>query len=226
MENTDSSQKPNKLLARLGKLLKFLRVQVPRYFFELAIVFIGVYLAFQLTELEDEIEKREIRIKYFDSLISEFSMVAFYLDEEERNLLPHLAALEKMQQGDQPPIPTRSLYFVAPRIVVTAAFDSRNFESLNEETIEGIIQGSPLLESLEQRIDTFNELLLAFLETKEADIDCCYDDNGKLLDSLNWYPTLVEEIHELNRVIRESLIDVAIPNLQQLKSQLTGENEN
>lgn len=222
MTESDKTQEKPRFLARLKAIIGTVLTNVPRYFFELAIVFVGVYLAFQLTEFEDELEKRDIRVKFFDSLVSEFSMVIYYLVEEERNLLVHLSTVEKIRAGEQPAIPTRPLYFVAPRTVVTAAFDSRNFESLNRQTIDGIIQGSPQLEALEQRIDAFNEQLSVLANKQTAAEDCCYDDDGELLPDFDWYPTLVDEIHDLNRAIRDSLANNAIPDLQELREELAG----
>lgn len=221
MANSDNSQEPTQPLDRVKTFLGRVISNVPRYFFELAIVFVGVYLAFQLTEFEDELEKRDIRVKFFDSLVSEFSMVIYYLDEEERNLLTHLSTVERIRAGEKPTIPVRSLYFVAPRTVVTAAFDSRNFESLNRQTIDGIIQGSPQLEALEQRIGAFNEQL-GLLASKQANEEECYGSDGELLPQFGWYPTLVDEIHELINDIRDSLANNAIPDLLELREELAG----
>ncbi|MCY4143395.1 MAG: hypothetical protein OXG08_06895 [Gammaproteobacteria bacterium] len=222
MTSSEEPREPSRFLESLKTVAGRVITNVPRYFFELAIVFVGVYLAFQLTEFEDELEKRDIRVKFFDSLVAEFSMVIYYLGEEERNLLAHLSTVEKIRAGETPDIPIRPLYFVAPRTVVTAAFDSRNFESLNRQTIDGIIQGSPQLEALEQRIDAFNEQLVILASRQANTEECCYDPNGELLPHFEWYPTLVDEIHELNRAIRDSLANNAIPDLQELRRELAG----
>lgn len=202
---------------RVKSRIKEVSSQIPRLFLELGVVFVGVYLAFLLTDYQEELEKQDIRTKFYESLIFEFSTVNFHLGTEERNMLPHLSAVEELSQGKQPRIPTRSLYYPVPGLVVAAAFDSRNFESLNTETIEVIVEATPYMELFKQKINTFNDLLVLLLSAQQSDANCCYNDEGKLLEQYSWYPELVSEIHELNQRIRKTIVEKALPDLQELK---------
>ena len=217
MTDSVESAKDNHTLERIVSKIKTASAQIPRLLIELAVVFIGVYLAFLLTDYQEELEKQDIRTKFYESLIFEFSTVNFHLGTEERNMLPHLSAVEELSQGKQPRIPTRSLYYPVPGLVVAAAFDSRNFESLNTETIEVIVEATPYMESLKQKINTFNHLLVLLLSAQQSDANCCYNDEGKLLEQYSWYPELVSDIHELNQRIRKTIVEKALPDLQKLK---------
>lgn len=216
MTDSVESAKDNLTFERIVSRIKTASSHIPRLLLELAVVFIGVYLAFLLTDYQEELEKQDIRVKFFESLIFEFETVVYHLDEEERNMLTHLSTMEKISQGTQPRIPARSLYYPVPGLVVAAAFDGRNFESLTTETIVNIVEATPYLESLKQKINTFNELLVGLLRAQESNVNCCYNSEGELLDHYSWYPELLEEIHELNRSIKNSIVETAIPDLQKL----------
>lgn len=216
MTDSVESAKNNLTFERIVSRIKTASSHIPRLLLELAVVFIGVYLAFLLTDYQEELEKQDIRVKFFESLIFEFETVVKYLDEEERNMLTHLSTMEKISQGTQPRIPARSLYYPVPGLVVAAAFDSRNFESLTTETIVNIVEATPYLESLKQKINTFNELLVGLLRAQESNVNCCYNSEGELEDHYSWYPDLLVEIHELNREIKKTILETAIPDLQKL----------
>ena len=217
MTDSVESAKDSLTFKQVVSRIKTASSHIPRLLVELAVVFIGVYLAFLLTDYQEELEKRDIRMKFFESLIVEFETVVFHLDEEERNMLPHLSTMEKIGQGKQPQIPSVSLYYPVPGLVVAAAFDSRNFEALNAETIGNIVKATPYMETLKQKINTFNELLIGLLRAQESNASCCYNDEGELLEHYRWYPDLLEEIHELNREIKKKILETAIPDLQKLK---------
>lgn len=220
MSDTEPTKSDKPLFERITSKIKTASSHIPRLLVELAVVFIGVYLAFLLTDYQEELEKGEIRIKFYESLIVELSDVVEHLDldkVEQRNLLWHMSTVEEIIEGNRPKIPARPLHHSVPGLVLTAAFDSRNFESLNTDTINNVVQLSPDIESLKQRIDTFNDLLVSLLEAQQSDDVCCYDTQGRLLDDYRWYPKLVLDIYELNVDIRELILDHAIPDLQELK---------
>lgn len=216
MSETEQAKSGKRSLYRIGSKIKTASSHIPRLFVELAVVFIGVYLAFLLTDYQEELEKGEIRIKFYESLIVELSNVVQHLTEEEQHMLWHTSAVEEMEKGNRPKIPARPLNYSIPGLVLTAAFDSRNFESLNTDTINNVAQLTPVMESLKQKVDTFNNLLVSLLAAQSSDDDCCYDTQGKILDDYIWYPELVKDMYELNVEIRQIIIESAIPDLQEL----------
>ncbi len=218
MNATEHIKAEKQTFDRIRSKIKTASSHIPRLFVELAVVFIGVYLAFLLTDYQEELEKGEIRVKFYESLIVELSTVFEHLEVEYRNnLLWHLSAKEEIEEGNRPRIPARPLNHSIPGVVLTAAFDSRNFESLNTDTINNIVQLSPHIESLKQKIDTFNSLLISLLTAQKSDVDCCYDTQDQLLDDYSWYPELIEDIHDLSGEIRKRILAKAIPDLQELK---------
>ena len=216
MNDIEHTKSDNWTFDRIKSKIKTATSHIPRLFVELAVVFIGVYLAFLLTDYQEELEKGEIRIKFYQSLIVELSGVVQHLIEEEEHMLWHTSTRDEIIKGNRPKIPAHPLNFAIPASLLTAAFDSRNFESLNTPTINNVVQLTPVIESLKQKIYTFNSLLVSLLETQKSDEDCCYDIHGNILDDYIWYPTLIKDIYDLNEEIREIILDSAIPDLQTL----------
>ncbi|MCY3541984.1 MAG: hypothetical protein OXH31_08800 [Gammaproteobacteria bacterium] len=201
---------------RIKTKIKNASSRIVRLFAELAVVFVGVYLAFLLTDYQEELEKEEIRVKFYESLIVELSGVVRHLLEEEEHMLWHTSTREEIRKGNRPKIPAQPLNYAIPASLLTAAFDSRNFESLKTPTINNVVLLTPVIESLKQKVHNFNNLLVSLLEAQKSDEDCCYDAHDNILDDYVWYPTLVKDIHDLNEEIRLIILDKAIPDLQQL----------
>ena len=193
---------------------------VARYLLEFVIVFVGVYLAFLLTDYQEELREREVRVKYYESLILEFKVLVQHLDNEVLKLENHLKIIEEIENGKHPFIPVSDMNFPFLGGVVDAAFEGRNFEALDRRILNNIVRGRPGLEILNHNISMLNQLTADLLVIQLTDEHCCYDEEGTLLPHLEWYPRLIREIHRLNRGLRIGLVDNAIPDLEQSKRAL------
>ena len=103
---------------------------------------------------------------------------------------------------------------------MAAAFDSDNFESLDLDILGDIIEGMPLLELLEDRVDRFNEHSVTVLLPMQASGSPAYDADGRLLVHLAWYPRLVRDIEQANRVLHRVVTEAAIPDLEANRDRL------
>jgi len=194
---------------------------VAGYAFEVFIVFLGVYLAFMVTDYQDEVRDRAVRIKYYDSLIFEFQGLIRHLDGEEAKLRRHLAVVEGIEKGNRPHIPASDLHYVYPAAVVAAAWEGRNFESLDTQDLRSIISGTPALTTLEELVRMLNQLsATVLLPAQIASENCCYGDDDQLREEFAWYPRLVGEIHGLNRQLRSVIVEQALPDLASSKEAL------
>ncbi|MCY4144472.1 MAG: hypothetical protein OXG08_12400 [Gammaproteobacteria bacterium] len=199
----------------IERLANFRWADVFRYLVEFLIVFVGIYLAFLLTDYQEEFREREIQVKYYESLILEFRALALHLDAEEPKILKHLAIVEEIEQGNRPIIPVSNLVYAFQDGVVDAAFSGRNFEALDKGILGAIITGRPALEALDRSIRMLNGLTAELLPIQMADEDCCYDEEDNLLPLLEWYPHLTREIYAINRQLRVVVLERAIPDLEQ-----------
>ena len=76
------------------------------------------------------------------------------------------------------------------------------------------------MEALEQRINMLNQLTAELMPVQLADENCCYDEEGRLLPLLGWYPELVGEIREYNRILQMVISESALPDIERGKAQL------
>lgn len=204
---------------------------IGHYAAELLVVFLGVYLGFLVTDYQEELREREVRAKYYDSLILEFKTLVAHLDAEHSKLERHLAVVAEIEQGGQPDLPHIDLdqsAYGERASVLTAAFTGRNFEALDFGILRNIILGLPGLDMLRARVGRLNELSVAVLEPLrslqpvESDPGHgFYDAEGGLRPELAWYPRLIREIDVVNRELRAVVADSAIPDIEQDRADLS-----
>lgn len=194
--------------------------EVLRYAFELFIFFIGVYLAFVLTDYQEEIRERETQVKYYESLIYEIDAIIGHLDVEELKLKRHFTVLEEIEKASKPHIPVSDLNLLHRGLVISSAFESQHFQALDIRTIQQLVFGLPGLDSLDQYVRSFNELSANLLILQINVDSCCYDADGMLLPHLEWYPRLVRAIHKRNRAIRVGFVERALPEIRKAKEDL------
>ena len=167
-------------LRRLTGLGSFSPMDFARYLLEFVIVFVGVYLAFLLTDYQEELREREVRVKYYENLIYEFQSLVGHLGQQEQTLLGYQAVLEEIEKGNRPLIPVSTLTFLFSGGVVDAAFEGANFSSLDSRVLANIVRGRPYLEALDQRISMLNQLTASLVPLQISGERCCYDENGRL----------------------------------------------
>ena len=207
------------LVSLKGAAAKFNKSDLWRYGLEFVIVFLSVYLAFVLTDYQEELRKQEIQVKYYDNLLIEIEFMVHHLDEEEEKLAYHVAILDEIGRGGRPIIPASELYYLFEGGVAQAALDGGNFEWLDLGLLENITQTRPLLEALSQRVVLFNRLTADLAPLQLSGANCCYDSEGQLFPHMSWYPRLIGEMHSLNRGIHEYLVQGALPEIQRLLNE-------
>ena len=201
------------IASALALVSKVLKLEVFKYLFEFFIVFLGVYLAFVLTDYQEDQRERDIRIRHYENFAVELAALAEMLEFEKIKLDAHMKVVDEIAQGTRPHIPPSDLLFVDATALRDAAFNSRHFEALDSEIVQQIITGSFGVAFLKARVESFNEKSNALLPTLANREECCYDENGQLLDHWQWYPSLVQAIYQLNRVAHDGILNRAIPDL-------------
>jgi len=199
---------------------KISRKTVAGFAVELVIVFVGVYLAFVFADYQEELQDRAIRVKYYNSLILEFTRLDQHLEQENERIQRHLVVVAEIEEGGRPELTVSDLSYLYRGSVVAAAFNSENFESLDPDILSAIISGIPLLEYLEDRVDRFNDLTATVLLPMKAAGAPEYNADGSLRAHLAWYPRLLREIGSANRALHEIVNDLAIPDLEQSRDEL------
>ena len=208
------------LASALVLIGKVAQLEVTKYLFEILIVFLGVYLAFLLTDYQEAMKERDLRVQHYESLALELQGLAFTLGVEEQKLRAHVHVVEEIDQGKRPRIPSSDLLFVYPGFVRDSAFNSRHFEALDSELVKEIINGSFGLSLLEKQIESFNDQSTALLPIVATNEESCYGEDGQLQAHWQWYPRLVRDIDQMIRNAREGIVNNALPDLRESIRQL------
>ena len=193
---------------------------VGRFVLELVIVFVGVYLAFLLADYRDERKDLSLGVKYHELLITELKTFAEYLEFGNKKIKKYLNIVAEIEQGGQPDLLASDLYYFYRGSVLDAAFDSRNFESLDASILKKIITGLPALEILEQQINRFNQLSATVLLPAKASGASYYDSEGQLRPEFAWYPDLIRGIAQTNEQLLKVITEEAIPDLEKSKEMI------
>ena len=191
-----------------------LRRNLPFFAIELVVVFVGVYLAFELGNRRETARELEVALKYRETLICDFEMLVSSLHGELEKLRQHVEVVKQIEDGFQPDIPLSEFYHLHDDQVIRAAFDSQNFESLDSRLVQSIVGGRVALLSLEQRVERLNEFMTTVLAPIHRDGDRrYYDDGGNLLPHLEPYPRLVRETADVNARLQNVLRGEALLSL-------------
>ncbi|MCW8878655.1 MAG: hypothetical protein OQK04_15225 [Kangiellaceae bacterium] len=191
-----------------------------KYLFEFFIVFLGVYLAFLFTDYQEALREKKIRIKYYESLIFEFEGFYKHLQDEGEKLEQAMLFVNRLKAGEQPNLAITDFYYLYHGIAVKTAFNSQNFEAIDEGLLKSIIGGVYQLELLEKKIKRINQMQQAILLPFVSQQKSPYTQDGKLVDELTWYPQLIEDIYETNKLLQHIVKDRAIPDMQRGKEYL------
>ena len=189
---------------------------------ELVIVFLGVYLAFLFNNYQERQHERSMQLQYYDSLILEFKVLQFHLEQENGKLQKHLAVVAEIEEGGQPDLLPSDLYYLYRGSVLEAAFSGTNFASLNNHIISNIIGGTPLLETLDETVSQLNQLTATVLLPAQVAATDFYDEQG-LKAAFSWYPRLIGEIHTTNRNLTMAVGERAIPDLEEGRDELAAQ---
>ena len=200
---------------------KNFRTKLGEYTFELFVVFLGVYLAFLFTDYQEEIEEHKTRIKYYDALVFEFKIFAEHLETENIKIEKHMSVLDDISEGTKPRLLVTDFYYLYQGAVVNSAFNSKNFESLDKDTLTSIIGGIPLLLLLDKKIAKIEQLTQAVLFPMLMKPDSVYfDTDGNLVAALQWYPELIKSLQQTNRKLHTIISKYAVPQLEQQKQKM------
>ncbi|WP_196139219.1 hypothetical protein [Aliikangiella sp. G2MR2-5] len=215
----DVSHKENSSLQSSAKAIKWTSFS-SKYLFEFFIVFLGVYLAFLFTDYQEALREKKIRIKYYESLIFEFEGFNMHLKAEGKKLEESMKLVKRLKAGEQPALELTDFYYLYNGIAVRTAFHSENFAAIDQGLLKSIIGGIYQLELLEKKINRMNELQQAVLLPFISQDKSFYTKEGKLVDQLSWYPDLIEDIYNTNKMLQQVVKQRAIPDMQKGKTYL------
>ncbi len=188
--------------------------KLAKIFTELLIVFIGVYLAFQLNNYKEEAENQRIRNNYYKVLSNEFEYTAqnikqvadqleafaSRLDAKEK---PQLSKLQRLDLSD-------NMY------VLKSAFNSGYFENINQKYINNIGRGANHLNKISTLLTNYNNKIQNVLIANNFDNSIFYNEDGTLKSNYYWVKEELDYIINYLKMLEKVIVEEAIPDTKSL----------
>ena len=188
--------------------------KLAKIFIELLIVFIGVYLAFQLNNYKEETENQRIRNNYYKVLSNEFEytaqnikqvadqleLFASRLDAKEK---PQLSKLQRLDLSD-------NMY------VLKSAFNSGYFENIDQKYINNIGRGANHLDKVSTLLTNYNNKIQNVLIANSFENSIFYDEDGTLKSNYFWVKEELDYIIYYLKMLEKVIVEEAIPDTKSL----------
>lgn len=187
-------------------------------FLELFIVFLGVYLAFQLNNCKQNSEADKLKKNYYSIILNEFKVnlqeislakteVSNYLDQFtsaiENKETPQIKSLNSIQLNNN-------------MLVLKAAFENGHLANLKPEYISNLSLGSNLLTRISKQLENYNTSVNDALSLNNWDNSNFYASDLNLKQKYNWIVDDLQFILKYLTGLEEAIKYGAIPDTENL----------
>lgn len=200
--------------------LKKFKVVIERYrkiLLELFIVFLGVYLAFQLNNYKEGREADKLQRNYYEIMLNELRSNLVEITETKRQVDTYLEDLTtKISKKENPIIaPLLKVNIDNNMLALKSAFENGHFENLNPQYISNLSLGSNLLTRVARGLNRYNDSVSAMLAANNWDNELLYD-NHKLKPKYSWVITDLESLSAFLGNLEGAIKHGAIPDTEAL----------
>lgn len=162
------------------------RLSISRFIFELFIVFIGVYGAFELNRYQQNQRESKIKENYFVSFSSELKNIVSNIRNAQETIDTELSELAAYTDSiaEKPFIPA-FISFKQALLITQAGFNDDVFVQLDPSLASSLTGGYDYIKNIENMVDLFNETAaskLSGLTWKDL-----FDENGEIKKEFAWY---------------------------------------
>lgn len=178
---------------------------------ELFVVFIGVYGAFYLTTLREEVVERRNRVNYYETFLlnlNDLYAKAVSAKEEVDSLRSELA-----NNPDHQIALNRSIDFTNNMLIVRSGFESENFTTIGKDYLASLDRGSNLISVIEKRADILEAETRKFLIYGE----------GNEREFIKWYTEELRVLSDLLEQLQLTILKGAVPETRIMINQLKDE---
>ena len=189
------------------------------FLFELIIVFVGVYGAFELNRYQEHQREQRIKINYFNSFQSELVKLTSDIRYSQRQINQKLAALDSgFASGGQPVLTPLKLSFVAPMLISKAGFNDDVFTQMSAELSASLSGGYDNVQEVAKLADEFNRACTLHLLAKSQRE--FYDRKGQLKPEYNWYYQDLMYLKNRFDLLEKMISQGALPATKQVLESL------
>lgn len=184
---------------------------------ELFIVFLGVYLAFQLNNYKESREADRLQRNYYDIMLNELNSNLYEISSSKKTIDTYLVNLKtNISDAKDPRIrPLLTVNLDNNMLALKSAFENGHFENLDARYISNLSLGSNLLTRVAKSISRYNDSVSDLLATNNWDNDLLYK-NHQLKSKYEWLITDLESISEFLGDLEGAIKHGAIPDTEKL----------
>lgn len=196
------------------------KLNIPSFLFELVIVFIGVYGAFELNNYQQGQRELKIRENYFISFQSELSKLIFDMKEVKKLVDEELEQLDTYDasDGNQAFIPIY-LSFQESLLITQAGFNDDVFVQLDPSLASSLTGGYDFVKMLQAMVDNYNQAASSNLYGLVwSDL---MNRNGQLKPQFQWYRNNLNLIRINFENVISMMSNQALPAVQAIIDDLS-----
>ena len=196
------------------------KLNIPSFLFELVIVFIGVYGAFELNNYQQGQRELKIRENYFISFQSELSKLIFDMKEVKKLVDEELGQLDTYDasNGNQAFIPIY-LSFQESLLITQAGFNDDVFVQLDPSLASSLTGGYDFVKMLQAGVDNYNQAASSNLYGLVwSDL---MNRNGQLKPQFQWYRNNLNLIRINFENVISMMSNQALPAVQEIIDDLS-----
>lgn len=192
--------------------------KVKNLLLELFIVFLGVFLAFQLNNYKEKITSNELKNNYYHLILHEFQANYEEISYVRKNLEEYVEKLKLgIQNKETPKIETlNSVDLENNMLVLKSAFQNGHLENINPEYITHLSLGSNSFTRVAKLVDRYKRGIDNVLIENDWNNDLFYDKDKNLKDQYSW---IIEDLDFItgNLIgLEKAFEEGAIPDTREL----------
>jgi len=191
------------------------KFSISRFIFELFIVFIGVYGAFELNRYQQNQREHKIRENYFISFKSELEQLITDIQKASETVEAELQRLATYDDSlGNHAFNATFISFRQALLITQAGFNDDIFVQLDPSLASSLIGGYDYVKSIEKMVDVFNEtssLKMSGILYKEL-----YTKSGELNPEFSWYESKLKVLQSNFKQIGTMMQNGAMPAVESI----------
>lgn len=189
--------------------------QVKKIFIELLIVFIGVFLAFQLNNYKEGIQDAKLRKKLYHLMLKDFEANLFEVSEVRKQIETFKTDFNTaIENGEQP-----SVRMIIPDLsnnllLLRSVFNSGHLENLDPQYVSNISRGSNFITRASNYIHMYNESIIHTLRENDYNNDNFFNAENQLKEEYQWILSELDNVLAYVIRLEGAIKNGAIPSTQ------------
>ena len=189
------------------------------FFFELVIIFIGVYGAFELNRYQENKRQHKIQLNYLSSFRSELGSIRAAVGQTKAQVDGLIKRMEEgIAAGEEPTLVLPNLYFLKALLITQIGLSDDVFVQLDPGLAVSLSGGYDMVQTTSLRIKDFNNLCSNKL-VSDSPLQF-YDRQSQLRPEYNWYMEGLRDIQQRLTIILQVIDEGAMPGTDQLLNAL------